>query len=174
MSENTDEALGRTFRSAWIAGVNKHYPGEPKPGYIAPWDETPAWEQAAATAVATQIRDFLDVSAGAATRLTPEQKGRFVALCWIGQIYKHIEDPKPSYTADWEQLPEWQQATDIEIFEAVATLGPSGRPIGPQHCRASDDTAPCVGEGWRWSRCESFRGRARAKARRNLPSLWDA
>ena len=28
---------GRVFREAWIAGVKKHYPGEPKPGYIAAW-----------------------------------------------------------------------------------------------------------------------------------------
>ncbi len=31
---------GRTFREAWIAGVNKHYPGQPKPGYIASWADT--------------------------------------------------------------------------------------------------------------------------------------
>ncbi|WP_157531906.1 MULTISPECIES: hypothetical protein [unclassified Kitasatospora] len=36
---------GRTFREAWIAGVLKHFAGEPKPGYIAPWDDTPEWQQ---------------------------------------------------------------------------------------------------------------------------------
>jgi hypothetical protein len=25
-----------SFRDAWIAGVNKHFPGTPKPGYVAP------------------------------------------------------------------------------------------------------------------------------------------
>ena len=39
---------GKIFREAWIAGVNKHYPGEPKAGYVAPWDETPEWERHAA------------------------------------------------------------------------------------------------------------------------------
>jgi hypothetical protein len=42
-----------------------------------------------------------------------------VALCWIAQIHKHIESPKPSYVADWEELPEWQRETDADIFEAV-------------------------------------------------------
>ncbi len=32
---------GRVFREAWIEGVRKHYPGEPKAGYVAPWEETP-------------------------------------------------------------------------------------------------------------------------------------
>lgn len=114
------EALGRVFRQAWIGGVIKHYPGEPKAGYVAPWEQTPEWEKSAATAVAAQIRALLDATDGAATRLTPEQKGRFVAICWIGQIWKHVENPKPSYVADWDQLPGWQKATDIEIFEAVA------------------------------------------------------
>ena len=42
-----------------------------------------------------------------------------MALCWIGQIYKHFPDPKPSYVADWEDLPEWQRDTDADIFERV-------------------------------------------------------
>ena len=36
---------GRAFREAWVAGVRKHYPGEPKPGYVADWDDLPAWQQ---------------------------------------------------------------------------------------------------------------------------------
>ncbi|MGW4826324.1 hypothetical protein ACWEOG_01990 [Amycolatopsis japonica] len=110
---------GRVFREAWIAGVTKHYPGEPKPGYITPWDDTPDWERDAATAVYDQVLAFIVVTNGATAQLTPEQKGRFVALCWIGQIFKHFSDPKPSYVADWDNLPEWQQATDIDIFERI-------------------------------------------------------
>ncbi|MFJ9442535.1 hypothetical protein ACIRRH_11765 [Kitasatospora sp. NPDC101235] len=41
---------GRIFREAWIAGVRKHFPGDPKPGYIAPWEDTPPWERASAAA----------------------------------------------------------------------------------------------------------------------------
>jgi hypothetical protein len=110
---------GRIFREAWIAGVKKHYPGEPKPGYIAPWNETPDWERRSATAVYEQVRQFISMSNGATSRLSREQKGRFVALCWIAQIYKHIPDPKPAYVADWDDLPEWQRETDADIFERI-------------------------------------------------------
>jgi hypothetical protein len=110
---------GRVFREAWIAGVTKHYPGEPKPGYITPWDQTPDWERDAATAVYDQVLAFIKATDGATTKLTPDQKGRFVALCWIGQIFKHFPEPKPSYVADWNDLPDWQKATDIDIFERI-------------------------------------------------------
>ena len=110
---------GRVFREAWIAGVTKHYPGEPKPGYIAPWEETPDWERDAATAVYDQVLAFIKATDGATAKLTSDQKGRFVALCWIGQIYKHFPEPKPSYVADWNDLPDWQKATDIDIFERI-------------------------------------------------------
>jgi hypothetical protein len=110
---------GRVFREAWIDGVKRHYPGEPKPGYITPWDDTPDWERAAATAVYDQVRAFVESATGATSKLTRSQKGRFIALCWVGQIYKHIPDPKPSYVADWEELPTWQQETDADIFERI-------------------------------------------------------
>ncbi|MVO83971.1 hypothetical protein GPA10_04110 [Streptomyces sp. p1417] len=110
---------GRIFREAWIAGVRRHYPGEPKPGYVAPWEETPDWERDAAAAVCAQVEDFVRVGGGSTAKLSREQKGRFVALCWIVQIHKHFEDPKPSYVADWADLPAWQQLTDADIFEAI-------------------------------------------------------
>ncbi|MGW5482794.1 hypothetical protein [Streptomyces sp. NPDC004008] len=34
--------------------------------------------------------------------------------------YKHFEDPKPGYVADWPDLPEWQKETDADIFEELA------------------------------------------------------
>jgi hypothetical protein len=110
---------GRIFREAWIAGVTTHYPGDPKPGYVTPWDQTPDWERAAAAAVYDQVRAFIDTTSGATAKLTREQKGRFVALCWTGQIYKHFPDPKPSYVADWDKLPDWQKETDADIFEHI-------------------------------------------------------
>ncbi|HEU5475177.1 MAG TPA: hypothetical protein VFV67_31420 [Actinophytocola sp.] len=113
------EERGRVFREAWIAGVTKHYPGEPKPGYITPWEDTPDWERAAATAVYDQVLAFIRISDGATAKLARDQKSRFVALCWIGQIYKHFPDPKPSYVADWSDLPAWQQETDADIFECI-------------------------------------------------------
>jgi hypothetical protein len=110
---------GRVFREAWIAGVRKHYPGEPKPSYITPWDDTPDWERASATAVHAQVRAFLEITDNAATKLTRAQKGKFVAVAWTGQILKHIPDPKPAYTADWDDLPNWQRETDADIFETI-------------------------------------------------------
>lgn len=114
-----DSERGRIFREAWIAGVTKHYPAEPKPSYITPWEQTPDWERQAATAVYDQVRAFIDTTDGATEKLTDEQKGRFVAICWTGQIYKHIPDPKPAYIADWDNLPQWQQHTDTDIFEHI-------------------------------------------------------
>jgi len=110
---------GRFFRQTWIGGVKKHFPGTPKPGYVAPWEEMAAWEQQAAMAVYEQVQQFVLATAGQAIRLGREQKGRFVALCWIGQIYKHFDQPKESYVSDWERLPSWQQETDADIFEAI-------------------------------------------------------
>ena len=110
---------GQVFREAWIVGVTMYYPGEPKPSYLTPWDDTPGWERASATAVYDQVRAFIEATDGNTAKLTRAQKGRFIALCWIGQIYKHFPDPKPAYVADWDDLPEWQQETDSDIFERI-------------------------------------------------------
>ena len=66
---------GRVFREAWIAGVKKHYPGEPKAGYIASGDETPGWERESATAVSDQVRTFVEVTDGQTARPSRMQKG---------------------------------------------------------------------------------------------------
>ncbi len=110
---------GRVFRQAWIQGVQNHFPGTPKPGYVAPWEEMAPWEQQSAMAVYEQVQQFGGATAGGTRHLSRVQKGRFVALCWIGQIYKHFDQPKESYVADWERLPSWQQETDADIFEAI-------------------------------------------------------
>jgi len=117
------DTQGRLFREAWIAGVTKHYPGEPKAGYVAPWEDTPEWERQAATAVYGQVKDFVTVSGGSAAKLSRTQKGRFVSLCWIAQIYKHFDAPKASYVADWDELPEWQRETNADIFQRIQEQG---------------------------------------------------
>jgi len=45
--------------SQLTARISKHYPGEPKPGYVTPWDETPQWERQAAAAVYSQVHRHL-------------------------------------------------------------------------------------------------------------------
>jgi hypothetical protein len=108
---------GRIFREAWIAGVNKHFPGTPKDSYVTLWEDTPDWERASASAVYAQVKQFVEL--GATAHLSREQKGRFVAICWVAQIYKHIPNPKPAYVADWDALPQWQKETDSDIFERI-------------------------------------------------------
>ena len=115
----SQENGGHFFRESWITGVKQHFPGTPKAGYIAPWSEISQWEQESAAAVYAQVYQFVQITGGQSTHLSREQKGRFVAICWIGQIFKHFTDPKDSYIADWEQLPEWQRETDADIFEVI-------------------------------------------------------
>lgn len=118
-SEMQAASNGQFFREAWIAGVTKHYPGRPKPSYINGWDDTPEWERRSAAAVYDQVRGFVLAADGATAKLNRSQKSRFVSLCWIGQIYRHIPDPKPGYVADWDDLPQWQRETDADIFERI-------------------------------------------------------
>ena len=120
-SSVTTEA-GKAFREAWIAGVRKHYPGEPKAGYVAPWDETPDWERDSAAAVYELVVDLLRVSEGAASRLSRAQKSQFVAACWTAQIHLRIDNPKQAYVAPWEDLPPWHQEVDADIFNDIERL----------------------------------------------------
>ncbi|MCD9903149.1 hypothetical protein LUR56_30795 [Streptomyces sp. MT29] len=115
----TEAEGARLFREAWISGVRRHFPGEPKAGYVIPWDDTPQWEREAAGAVYEQVRQFVAVSGGRTARLSREQRGRFVAICWTAQMFQHFADPKPGYVADWADLPVWQQETDADIFDAI-------------------------------------------------------
>lgn len=115
------EQGGRFFRQAWIDGVNKYYPGTPKPSYIAPWENMPDWEKDVVTALYEQAHTF--VKAGIQDRQAPclnrEQGGRFIRIGWIGQVYKHVPDPKPAYVCKWEDMSSWEQEVDIDIFQAI-------------------------------------------------------
>jgi hypothetical protein len=51
--------------------------------------------------------------------LNREQGGRIIRIAWVGQIYRHISDPKPSYVCAWEEMAAWEQAVDMDIFEAI-------------------------------------------------------
>ncbi|MFJ1455722.1 hypothetical protein [Nocardia sp. N2S4-5] len=49
-----------------------------------------------------------------------EQGGKVFREAWIEGVTTHYAGtPKDSFITPWEQLPEWQQRTDIGIFEAV-------------------------------------------------------
>jgi hypothetical protein len=111
---------GQAFREAWIAGVHRHFPGTPKPGYVTPWQQTEAWEKACAATAEQVIRILLSSTSSAAQQLSRTQKGQFVAAVWCACIYQQIPSPKSSYVAPWEELPSWQQETDADIFDAIA------------------------------------------------------
>jgi hypothetical protein len=113
---------GQLFREAWITGVKRYYEGIPKEGYIAPWGQMGQWEQESAIAVFEQVCQFVLVTGGKTQQLSRDQRGRFVCLCWIGQMFTHFPDPKPSYVTDWEGLPIWQKETDADIFDAIETV----------------------------------------------------
>lgn len=76
------------------------------------------WERGAAP-VHGQVRDFIEISEGCAVRLTREQKGRFVAICWTAQMCKHLKASKPGHVADRADLPAWQRETGSDIFEHI-------------------------------------------------------
>lgn len=111
---------GRVYREAWIDAVGRHYPGVPEPATVVPWPLAPDWERQAAEAVYAQIRQFVLISAGATARLSREQRGRFVAICWNAQIFKHFVEPAAGYVGDWEDLPDWQRQSDCDVFDAIA------------------------------------------------------
>jgi hypothetical protein len=90
-------------------------------------------ERESAAAVYDQVRAFIEATDGSTAKLTRSQKGRFVALCWIGQVFKHFPDPKPAYVADWDDLPPWQQETNADIFEHTSKtfdIRRSAHPVG--------------------------------------------
>ncbi|WP_037801814.1 hypothetical protein [Streptomyces sp. LaPpAH-108] len=109
----------RLFREAWIAGVHRHFPGDPEPRFITPWEDVPQWEREVAGEVATRVRDLMTLSEGTAARMSREQKARFVAVCWANEVHDQLTDPDPAQVAEWSDLPVWQQETDADIFEAI-------------------------------------------------------
>ena len=119
--DREQETRGRLVRAAWIAGVKSYFPGEPKAGYIAPWEEMPDWERAIVVALYDQARGVILAGGndGQRVRLTPEQGGRLVRIIWVQQVYRHFPEPKESYVQAWEQMPEWERQTDTDMFAAI-------------------------------------------------------
>src|SRR2546429_4432432 len=103
------EAAGRLFRTAWVDGVKRYYPGTPKDGYVAAWVTMPEWERDSARTVADLVIRFVDASHGGTAKLSRDQRGQFVAIAWVAQMHRHFADPKPSYVAPWSDLPDWQR-----------------------------------------------------------------
>lgn len=115
------EEGGRFFRNAWIMGVHKYFPGTPKPGYVAPWENMPDWEKDIVTELYQQVSALVHagIEQEKFTQLNREQGGHVIRIGWIGQVYKHISDPKPAYVSAWEEMPQWEQEVDMDIFEEI-------------------------------------------------------
>jgi hypothetical protein len=109
----------RLTRQAWIDGVNTFYPGTPKPSYITPWDEMPEWEKEAVKKLFDRVRDIILPGLRSGIQISREHGGYLVCSIWNAVIFELLRDPKPSYVKHFNQLDEWQQKTDIKMFEAV-------------------------------------------------------
>ncbi|SMF67726.1 hypothetical protein [Streptomyces sp. Amel2xC10] len=92
------------FRCGWDVAEQVAEKAAGRWTYVTPWDDTPQWGREAAGSVYAQVRHFIEVSGRTTARLSREQKSRFVATCWTVQMFKHFEDPKPGYAADWPDL----------------------------------------------------------------------
>jgi hypothetical protein len=81
----------------------------------------PDWEKEIVTEIYAQMQALIQagVQDGPATRLNREQGGRVIRIAWIGQVYKHISDPKPSYVCNWEEMSSWEREVDMDIFEMI-------------------------------------------------------
>lgn len=106
-------------RQAWINGVNEHFPGTPKPSYVTPWDEMDAWEQEAVKQLFTHVSAVIQPSLEAGIHIPPEHGGYLVASVWNVLMFQLLHEPKPSYVKHFNELDEWQQQTDIKMFQAI-------------------------------------------------------
>jgi hypothetical protein len=81
----------------------------------------PDWEKEIVTEIYTQIQALVQAGAqdGQVIRLNREQGGRVIRIAWLGQVYKHIPEPKSSYVCNWEEMPSWEQEVDRDIFEMI-------------------------------------------------------
>lgn len=113
------EQGSRSTRQAWIDGVTAFYPGTPKPSYITSWDEMAEWEKTAVQKLFTHVRAILLPGLQSGIALSREHGGYLVCSIWNTLMFELLHDPKPSYVKHFDQLDEWQQKTDIKMFEAI-------------------------------------------------------
>lgn len=109
----------RSTRQAWIDGVTTFYPGTPKSSYITPWDEMAPWEQTAVEKLFAHVRATLLPGLKSGICISREHGGYLVCSIWNALMFELLRDPKPSYVKHFDQLDEWQQKTDIKMFEAI-------------------------------------------------------
>lgn len=108
----------RLTRQAWIDGVNAFHPN-PKEPYILPWEKMPSWEQEAVKALYQHVRHIILASLKEDIRIPRVHGGYLVCSIWNVLMFQLLRDPKSSYVKHFHELDEWQQKTDIKMFEAI-------------------------------------------------------
>jgi hypothetical protein len=109
----------RATRQAWVDGVIAFYPGTPKQSYIKPWNEIDKWEQQAVKMLYSHIRAIILPTIQAGKEIPLEHGGYLVCSIWNVLVLQLLDNPKPSYIKHFDQLDNWQQRTDIKMFEAI-------------------------------------------------------
>lgn len=117
-----EHTAAKRVRQAWIDGVNEYYPGTPKPSYITPWEQMAPWEQEAVASLHQQVCTTILPLLQQGIRLPREHGGYLVCSLWNVLMFQLLHDPKPSYVKHFHQLDEWQQETDIKMFEAIESI----------------------------------------------------
>jgi hypothetical protein len=108
----------RLVRQAWIDGVNEFHP-DPKESYILPWEKMALWEQEAVKLLYDEMRTILLPGLKQGIRVPRVHGGYLVCSIWNVLMFQLLHDPKPSYVKHFHELDEWQQKTDIKMYEAI-------------------------------------------------------
>jgi hypothetical protein len=82
-------------------------------------EEMPSWEQEAVKMLYHEVREILFPYLKQGIRIPREHGGYLVSALRNVLMFQLLRDPKPSYVKHFDQLDEWQQKTDIKMFEAI-------------------------------------------------------
>lgn len=108
----------RSTRQAWIDGVTTFHP-DPKESYTLSWEHMPSWEQEAVKSLYHEVRSIIMPGLKQGIHIPREHGGYLVSALWNVLMYQFLREPKASYVKHFNQLDEWQQKTDIKMFEAI-------------------------------------------------------
>jgi hypothetical protein len=78
-----------------------------------------SWEQEAVKSLYHQVRGILLPGLKQGRYIPREYGGYLVSAIWNILMFQLLQDPKPSYVKHFHELDEWQQKTDIKMFEAI-------------------------------------------------------
>ena len=110
---------GRFFRDRWVDLITRHYSGTPPAKELRPWEDLESWEQENAIKVYELVQHLAWTVGWPIDGLSREQKGRFVYICMVAQMWKRSPQGEKAYLVDWDQLPAWQQESYADIFENI-------------------------------------------------------